>query len=136
MRNFHILEAIIHASTHTTQSCWRREQKQAFQQSRVALIHKKKKKKTSETLRPGHRKTLRLSSRSAPAQRNISVTAKSVNEDNCVKQRSRPDHASISVAIPLNATRYVLNHTINPKQMPNVCVNDKTDEVILFLLKI
>ena len=52
------------------------------------------------------------------------------------KQTQHKDHASISAAIPLNAKRYVLNHTINPKRMPNVYVNDKTDEIILFLLKI
>jgi len=38
--------------------------------------------------------------------------------------------------LPQNAKRHVTNHTSNPKRMPNVCVNDKTDEVIIFLLKI
>jgi len=42
---------------------------------------KQKKKKTSETLQPAHRKTLRLSSRSAPAPWYISAIAISVNED-------------------------------------------------------
>jgi len=35
-----------------------------------------------------------------------------------------------------NAKRHVINHRSNPKRMPNICVNDKTDETILFLLKI
>jgi len=35
-----------------------------------------------------------------------------------------------------SAKRHVINHTSNPKRMPNVCVNDKTGEAILFLLKI
>jgi len=35
-----------------------------------------------------------------------------------------------------NAKHHVINHTSNPKRMPNLCVNDKTDVVILFLFKI
>ena len=53
-----------------------------------------------------------------------------------MKQTWDKVRGSISFSIPLNAKCYVLNHAINPKRMPNVCVNDKTDEVILFLLKI
>ena len=54
-------------------------------------------KKTSETLQPGHWKTLRLSSPSAPAQRSISAISKRINEDNCVNQRNRPEIKIVQV---------------------------------------
>jgi len=77
MRNFNILEAIPHAPTHTRRSYWRRRWKQLvkkrFNELESTLFQKKKKKKQSETLQPGHPKTLRLSSRNAPAQWNILV---------------------------------------------------------------
>ena len=53
-----------------------------------------------------------------------------------MKQTWDKDHGSISVTIPLNAKRHIIKHTIKPKHMPNVCVNDKTDEVIIFIEKL
>ena len=53
-----------------------------------------------------------------------------------VKQAWDKDHGNDSVAFLQNAKRHATNHTSNQKRMPNVYVNSKTDEVIIFLLKV
>jgi len=53
-----------------------------------------------------------------------------------VKHTRDKDHRNNSVALLQNAKRHATNHTSNRKRIPHVCANDKTGEVIIFLLKI
>jgi len=51
-----------------------------------------------------------------------------------VKQICDKDHRNTSVSTTKSQTpRYKLLYKSNQKRMPNVCVNGKTDEVIIFL---
>jgi len=53
-----------------------------------------------------------------------------------VKQTGDKEHGNNSVIFQQNAKCHAINHTSIRKHISSVRVNDKTDEVIIFLLKI